>query len=682
MSFAPPPPPTASCRQPPSTSSSLRALRQSPFGLPPKPRQNARKGRTATSENQLRLDTFCKRYENPAAGGHTDEPHLAVLEQQPQQPVVQQQSQNLPLQPAQNHQHVQQQLQPMQEQQQRPQSSSQVQHQGSRGGVGRGLPDAREPRSEQRTSTTSIADGARLQRLVERQQKEIESLRNTLDQCVTGLMDCQGRLAAIEKERNEDRREREEEEALRPEGDEDCDRISFVSSKSKPTPIRSPIKTMVESNSFSCSMSFASHAKSATAAGCLGLPIHHEQHATTAREEKSAARGTSSSSSCCAVGQPVEETKVTPRRSNSCAALPRPQVGADAVSRSRSRKNNKRATSARPSVNDSHLRETKRHAGKDVPVLRPGVEGGENAPPVSQGNCTPRPCCSSNGDTQITPVCSSPSAFGPVPSFQNYHKAKKPLPAPTEPNSEVAHKTAMHTLRCCKHSIATASSHNNFAVQNYFQKVEKAITESIQSKTGAVGAKKPEQCAQENKNVDEFSVFGAPPAFIAGDVFTQLDYCRLSDQSKKGHKLLNFVESRGFDIYYGTEMARMVTMQQMSIKAARANFPEATAWGVKANVDEKSPPPANEEFLFSDLVDEYFSSDKLEKNNRLNWRQHPVSDEHKLWVRNYMNMHVSLSSLVYDPEVCFCPTPDPLVKWQWNFKKQPSSSQATGQTRA
>eukprot|EP00922_Rhytidocystis_sp_ex-Travisia-forbesii_P015526 GHVS01023156.1.p1 GENE.GHVS01023156.1~~GHVS01023156.1.p1 ORF type:complete len:616 (-),score=81.86 GHVS01023156.1:442-2289(-) len=614
----------------------------------------------------MRLENFYRRnQECPLA--------MAQQQQSRQQPQPHEQA----VHPVQNHAH---QEPHRQEQQQQPQPSPPVQHQGGRGG-GRVLANHREPRGD-RAIASATPSTARLPWILEGQQKELETLRCRMDQCLHTLTDCKRRLGSIENESTKEKRLRgKEEEAQRPEGDDECDRISFVSSKSKPTPIRSPTKTITESTSFSSSMSFASQAKSSTAAGCLGLPIHHEQHATTAREEKSAARGTSSSSSCCAVGQPVEETKVTPRRSNSCAALPRPQVGADAVSRSRSRKNNKRATSARPSVNDSHLRETKRHAGKDVPVLRPGVEGGENAPPVSQGNCTPRPCCSSNGDTQITPVCSSPSAFGPVPSFQNYHKAKKPLPAPTEPNSEVAHKTAMHTLRCCKHSIATASSHNNFAVQNYFQKVEKAITESIQSKTGAVGAKKPEQCAQENKNVDEFSVFGAPPAFIAGDVFTQLDYCRLSDQSKKGHKLLNFVESRGFDIYYGTEMARMVTMQQMSIKAARANFPEATAWGVKANVDEKSPPTANEEYLFSDLVDEYFSSDKLEKNNRLNWRQHPVSDEHKQWVRNYMNMHVSLASLVYDPEVCFCPTPDPLVKWQWNFKKQPSSSQPTGQAR-
>eukprot|EP00922_Rhytidocystis_sp_ex-Travisia-forbesii_P015528 GHVS01023160.1.p1 GENE.GHVS01023160.1~~GHVS01023160.1.p1 ORF type:complete len:675 (-),score=145.69 GHVS01023160.1:486-2510(-) len=670
MSFAPCPPPVTRV-----VSSSVRVTRQSPFGLPPKPRPVARRGRAAASENQMRLDNFCKRGEGGTANGVTDEPELT--EQQPQHPP-QSFSQQLPA--VQQPQPPQQPQQPPQPQQHGIQEQLQRQPVSAQSTVGRGggsnrTEGSREPRSEQRAGPP---DAARLQRLVERQQKEIESLRSTMEQCLTGLMECQGRLATIEKERNEERRQRENDEEMRHEGEEECDRMSFVSSKSKTTPIRSPIKITMESTSFTSSVSFASQAKSATAAGSLGRPVYPENHCP--RQDSPSSRVAACSSSCSAVGQPMQESKETARRSNSCAALRRP-VAPDATAQSSSsRKNNKRSTSARPSINDSHLREIKRHAGTDVTVLRHDVEDRENAPPATVGgqdNSTPRPCCSGRRDTQKTPVNSSPVSCVPGSSFQNYHKAKKPLPNPTELNADVSQKIALHTLRCCKHSISTASAHNNFAVQSYFQRLEKSIKESIDKKTGSVIGPKPEQRAQANKNVDEFSVFGAPPAFVAGDVFSQLDYSRLSDQSKKGHKLMSFVESRGFDIYYGTEMARVVAMQQMSIKAARGNFPEAAAWGVKANVDERSPPPGNEEYMFSDLVDEYFSSDKLEKNNRLNWRQHPVSDEHKQWVRNYMNMNVSLANLVYDPEVCFCPTPDPLVKWQWNFKKQPNS-QAQG----
>eukprot|EP00922_Rhytidocystis_sp_ex-Travisia-forbesii_P071139 GHVS01106155.1.p1 GENE.GHVS01106155.1~~GHVS01106155.1.p1 ORF type:complete len:627 (-),score=90.33 GHVS01106155.1:335-2215(-) len=621
----------------------MRGTRRTPNCLPPKPRPTLNRARPPTAEGHTRLDKYSKRHKSPAMG-HEEPPFLATR-QQLQQPK---QSQN-----------ISKQMHP-------------EQLQTTRGrGKGRNLVDGREYRNEQK-SAPALASVAYLPRVLEEQEKEIENLRSKLYQCLRSLTECQTRLATIEKERNEERRE------MRQEGEEECDRISFVSSKSNTTPMTLPVKTVVmESSSFSSSsISFASQAKSATAAGCLGRPVYPEKHSGVGRQENPSVRGAVCSSSCSAVGHPVQETKETPRRSNSCAALRRPVVAAPQGSAAR--KNNKRATSARPSVNDSHLREIKRHAGTDIPVLRWDVEGHENAPPAGQENSTPRPCCAGNRDTQKTPVSSSPSSFAPASNFQNYHKAKKPLALPVELNADMAQKMGLHTLRCCKHSISTASAHNNFAVQSYFQRLEKSIKESIERKTGSVIGQRPEQRAQANKNVDEFSVFGAPPAFVAGDVFNQLDYCRLSDQSKKGHKLMSFVENRGFDIYYGTEMARVVGMQQMSVKAARGNFPEAASWGVKASIDEKNPPPGNEEYLFSDLVDEYFSSDTLEKNNRLNWRQHPVSDEHKQWVRNYMNMNVSLANLVYDPEVCFCPTPDPLVKWQWNFKKQPSN-QATGQ---
>eukprot|EP00922_Rhytidocystis_sp_ex-Travisia-forbesii_P054822 GHVS01081212.1.p2 GENE.GHVS01081212.1~~GHVS01081212.1.p2 ORF type:complete len:647 (-),score=123.61 GHVS01081212.1:2553-4493(-) len=140
-----------------------------------------------------------------------------------------------------------------------------------------------------------------------------------------------------------------------------------------------------------------------------------------------------------------------------------------------------------------------------------------------------------------------------------------------------------------------------------------------------------DQRVESGEGVDMFSVFGRPSPLELAHSFSVEMYWRLQENEKAKSQVYKTLKSNGFDV------------------CAMARGPEAST-------------------LFASVL--RTEEDRLRHlNGKVDWRREPMLEENINWVNKATGRLQNWEDKVMKKDRCFCPTPDPSKKWQWNFSK-------------
>eukprot|EP00922_Rhytidocystis_sp_ex-Travisia-forbesii_P072520 GHVS01108128.1.p1 GENE.GHVS01108128.1~~GHVS01108128.1.p1 ORF type:complete len:724 (+),score=166.40 GHVS01108128.1:80-2251(+) len=232
-------------------------------------------------------------------------------------------------------------------------------------------------------------------------------------------------------------------------------------------------------------------------------------------------------------------------------------------------------------------------------------------------------CC----DTMVDPPGRRTLMDGGV---QNYHKVLLSAPPFTAPKHSPPMVAALEKFICAP-----------FEQQKKRLAVEGTPEEQAESQKNCEEAswvvgqetrvEEQDHYVESGDGVDMFSVFGRPSPLDLAHSFHVEMYWRLQDSEKAKSQVFKTLRANGFDVF------------------AMARGPEASS-------------------LFASVL--RAEEDKLRQaNGKVNWRREPMLEENIKWVNKATGRLANWEDRVMRSDRCFCPTPDPSKKWQWNFTK-------------
>eukprot|EP00921_Rhytidocystis_pertsovi_P015710 GHVQ01024944.1.p1 GENE.GHVQ01024944.1~~GHVQ01024944.1.p1 ORF type:complete len:326 (-),score=57.73 GHVQ01024944.1:1447-2424(-) len=232
-------------------------------------------------------------------------------------------------------------------------------------------------------------------------------------------------------------------------------------------------------------------------------------------------------------------------------------------------------------------------------------------------------------------------------SVHNYHKVMRPLPDHVvKEGNDLVRMLCNHAIGPLLQDIATAKQINDWKTVGELEEMARLGKEQVESSTvlwegGERGAGKEdkegivdegegrdnndkEEEKEDLDKVDSFSVFGHPPSIHIGEVLNKDLYGKGFQGWKRGSHVCMYFAKKNLNI---------------------------------RTIDHT---------CFIGVMDDYVEGKSMIKGN---WRGKPVLDERLEWCRMYGGHSINWEDQVSFLEKCFCPTPNPSMKWQWNFAK-------------